>query len=146
VLAIFASRLLNNNRPLINEDGYQRRDFVSVYDVVQACRLAVEKEHATGKAFNIGSGRNYTIREIATLIANVLGKEEIVPEVTGKYRVGDIRHCFADITLARRILGYDPKITLENGLAELADWLQGQVATDRVVEATQELASRGLRI
>lgn len=94
----------------------------------------------------ISAAAAITQSEVATLVANVLGKEEIVPEITGKYRVGDIRHCFADITLARRILGYEPKVTLEDGLGELADWLQDQAVTDRVVAAIQELASRGLTI
>jgi dTDP-L-rhamnose 4-epimerase len=146
VLAIFASRLLNGNPPMINEDGYQRRDFVSVHDVVQACKLAMDKEEAAGKAFNIGSGRNYTIREVAGFIARALNKEHLRPEITGRYRVGDIRHCFADISLARNVLGYEPRITLENGLDELAEWLEDQVATDRAVEAARELTARGLSI
>jgi dTDP-L-rhamnose 4-epimerase len=146
VLAIFSSRLLNNRPPLINEDGYQRRDFVSVHDIVQACRLALTKAGAVHHAFNIGSGENYTIREIATLIARVLGKENIEPEITGRYRIGDIRNCFADISLARKMLGYQPRVTLEQGLHELAEWLSDQVATDRVPEATEELIQRGLSI
>src|SRR5205085_5829413 len=79
VLAIFASRLLNDQPPLIFEDGLQRRDFVSVYDVTQACRLALEAPHAVDKAINIGSGRNYTIREVAELTAAALGKQHIRP-------------------------------------------------------------------
>ena len=98
VLAIFAARLLNNNPPLIFEDGLQRRDFVSVYDVVQACRLALDVPAAAGCAFNVGSGQSYTVREVAAMMAAILGKD-IEPDVCGKYRVGDIRHCFADITL-----------------------------------------------
>lgn len=146
VLAIFASRLLNNNPPLIFEDGRQMRDFVHVSDVARACRLALTVPEADGQAFNIGSGRQYTVREIARAMAEVTGKEEIEPEVTGKYRVGDIRHCFADITLARRILGYEPQMPLEQGLIELASWLEGQVACDRVAEAREELAARGLTV
>jgi dTDP-L-rhamnose 4-epimerase len=145
VLAIFSSRLLNNRPPLINEDGFQRRDFVSVHDIVQACRLALSKAGAVDRAFNIGSGENYTIREIATLIARVLGKD-IEPEITGRYRIGDIRNCFADISLARKMLGYEPRVTLEQGLLELADWLSNQVATDLVPQATEELIQRGLSI
>jgi dTDP-L-rhamnose 4-epimerase len=75
-----------------------------------------------------------------------VGKEHIDPELTGKYRVGDIRHCFADISLAREVLGYEPRVTLEAGLAELAEWLEGQVADDRVDEAREELAARGLTV
>jgi dTDP-L-rhamnose 4-epimerase len=145
VLAIFASRLLNGNAPLIFEDGLQRRDFVSVYDVARACRLALDVPGAAGQSFNIGSGHAYTIREVASLLGAILGKP-IDPHVYGKYRVGDIRHCFADITRAAEVLGYEPTITLEDGLVELADWLQDQAADDRVAEASRELASRGLTV
>jgi dTDP-L-rhamnose 4-epimerase len=146
VLAIFASRLLNNKRPTVFEDGRQRRDFVSVYDVAQACCLVLERPASAGGVYNVGSGSSYTISEIAERIARVIGKEYLQPELTGKYRVGDIRHCFADIGLARSTLGYEPQVGLEDGLEELADWLQGQVATDRVEEASAELAARGLTV
>jgi dTDP-L-rhamnose 4-epimerase len=146
VLAIFASRLLNDKRPTVFEDGRQRRDFVSVYDVAQACCLVLERPASAGGVFNVGSGNSYTISEIAERIARVVGKDYLQPELTGKYRVGDIRHCFADISLARSTLGYEPRVGLEEGLEELADWLQGQVATDRVEEASAELAARGLTV
>jgi dTDP-L-rhamnose 4-epimerase len=146
VLAIFASRLLNNKRPSVFEDGLQRRDFVSVYDVAQACCLVLERAESAGEVFNVGSGRSYTIREIAQRIARVVGKEYLEPEITGKYRVGDIRHCFADISRARSVLGYEPQVELEDGLEELASWLEGQVATDRVEQASAELAARGLTV
>src|SRR4051794_35857520 len=146
VLAIFASRLLNDKRPAVFEDGLQRRDFVSVYDVAGACCLALEQAASAGGVFSVGSGRSYSISEIAERIARVMGKEYLEPELTGKYRVGDIRHCFADITLARSTLGYEPRIALEEGLEELAAWLEGQVATDRVEEASAELAARGLTV
>ena len=146
VLAIFASRLLNEKRPSVFEDGLQRRDFVSVYDVARACCLALEHPESAGGVFNVGSGRSYTIAEIAERIAKVMGKEYLEPELTGKYRVGDIRHCFADITLARSTLGYEPEVDFEEGLEELAGWLEGQVATDRVEQASAELAARGLTV
>jgi dTDP-L-rhamnose 4-epimerase len=146
VLAIFASRLLNDKRPTVFEDGLQRRDFVSVYDVAQACCLVLEQPSSAGGVFNIGSGQSYAIAEVAERIARVLGKEYLEPEITGKYRVGDIRHCFADISLARSILGYEPQVQFEDGLEELAAWLQGQAATDRVDEARAELAARGLTV
>jgi dTDP-L-rhamnose 4-epimerase len=146
VLAIFAARLLNGNPPLIFEDGLQKRDFVHVSDVARACRLALTVPEADGQVLNIGSGRQYTVREIGAALAGVLGREHIRPEITGKYRVGDIRHCFADITLARRILGYEPQMPLERGLLELSSWLEGQVASDRVAEGHAELAARGLTV
>ena len=146
VLAIFASRFLNNNPPLVNEDGKQRRDFVHVRDVSQACRLALEVREAAGEVFNIGSGHNYSILEIAGQMARALGKEEIEPQVIEKCRVGDIRNCFADISQARNILGYTPRVTLEEGLVELAEWLEGQIAVDRVDHAVGELNARGLAV
>jgi dTDP-L-rhamnose 4-epimerase len=152
VLAIFASRLLNGNPPLIFEDGLQMRDFVHVSDVARACRLALEapaENIARDPVLNIGSGRRYTVAEIARAMAEAVGRKgrpEATAEVTGNYRVGDIRHCFADITLARRILGYEPQMPLEQGLIELASWLEGQVAYDRVAEARAELAARGLTV
>ncbi|MCC9135517.1 SDR family NAD(P)-dependent oxidoreductase [Pontibacter silvestris] len=146
VLAIFASRLLNNNAPMIFEDGNQQRDFVHVRDVALACRLAMEKEEANGKVFNVGSGNNYTISEIAERLATVMDKLHLMPEITGKYRVGDIRHCYADITLANQVLGFYPQVEFNSGLEELANWLEGQIAYDRVSEASAELAARGLTV
>jgi dTDP-L-rhamnose 4-epimerase len=146
VLAIFASRLINDSAPKIFEDGYQQRDFVSVYDIARACRLALETPAAAGEVFNIGSGNAYTVRDIAERMATVVGKKHLHPEITRKYRVGDIRHCFADISKARKLLGYEPRVTLEQGLAELAAWLEGQAAVDRVAQASEELSARGLAI
>lgn len=146
VLAIFAARLLNNNPPMIFEDGLQRRDFVSVYDVAQACRLVLETPEATGQVFNVGSGHHFTVREVAERMSKVMGKTFVEPQITGKYRAGDIRHCFADISLARRVLGYEPSMTFEEGLSELVGWLEGQVAEDRVAQASAELKARGLTV
>lgn len=146
VLAIFTSRLLNSKSPLVYEDGLQQRDFVSVHDIAQACRLALETPEADGEVFNVGSGLSYTIREVARLVAAALNKQYLEPEITGKYRAGDIRHCSADITRAEEILGYDPQVTLEDGLVELAEWLEGQSAVDLVDQATAELAARGLTV
>lgn len=146
VLAIFASRLMNDRPPLVYEDGLQRRDFVSVYDVARAAALALESEAAEGKVLNVGSGRAMTVREVAERIATAMGKGRIESELTGKYRMGDVRHCFADIDAARRALGYEPIVPFERGLEELVGWLEGQVAKDRVAEARAELESRGLTL
>ncbi len=146
VLAIFASRFLNNKAPLVNEDGQQRRDFVSVHDVARACRHALEVPEAADHVFNIGSGRHYSILEIAQEMAGVLNKEHIEPEIVGRCRLGDIRNCFADISHARDILRYEPQVALEDGLAELAEWLEGQTAVDRVADASKELMTRGLAV
>ena len=144
VLAIFAGRLLNDRPPLIFEDGRQRRDFVHVDDVARACALALTADGADGHVVNVGSGDSHTVREIAERLARVMGKEQIEPQIAGKYRVGDIRHCFADVSLAREALGFEPQVELDDGLAQLAEWLEGQVATDRVDDAAAELSARGL--
>jgi dTDP-L-rhamnose 4-epimerase len=145
VLAIFAARLLNDRPPLVFEDGEQRRDFVHVRDVARAFCLALERDEAAGHALNVGSGTSATVREIGDKLAATVGKE-IAPQLTGDYRVGDIRHCFADITRARDLLGYEPQVELEQGMAEIAGWLEGQVAVDRVDAARDELTSRGLTL
>jgi dTDP-L-rhamnose 4-epimerase len=150
VLAIFASRLLNSRAPLLYEDGQQRRDFVSVYDVANACVLAMERPDAAGRVFNVASGESRRVVDVATDMASALGRK-IEPEITGKYRVGDIRHCFADISRARDQLGYEPQVAFEHGIRELAEYLKlqeskGTVARDRVLEARRELESRGLTL
>jgi dTDP-L-rhamnose 4-epimerase len=143
VLAIFASRLLNGRPPLVYEDGGQRRDFVSVYDVARACRLALERDGADGLPVNIGSGESVTVLEIGRKLAEVLGVK-IEPEVTGRYRAGDIRHCFAEVERARELLGFEPIVELERGMTELAEWLATQKPEDRFEHATAELVSRRL--
>jgi dTDP-L-rhamnose 4-epimerase len=143
VLAIFAARLLNGRPPLVFEDGLQRRDFVHVHDVARACLLALETEH-TNDVFNIGSGESRTIISIAHDLARVMGRPELTPTVTGKYRAGDIRHCFADLGKSRKLLGFEPRIAFDHGLAELARYLSDQIADDQAEKATQELLQRGL--
>jgi dTDP-L-rhamnose 4-epimerase len=145
VLAIFAARLLNGRPPLIFEDGEQRRDFVYVGDVAEACRLALCCDAAVGRAFNVGSGQAVTINQIARLLADALCVA-IEPEVTGECRMGDIRHCFPDISHARSILGYRPRTTLKEGIDKLVEWLDGRIAVDRIGEALTALASRGLTV
>ena len=143
VLAIFASRLLNSRPPLVFEDGRQRRDFVSVFDVARAFRLALESDRGAGEVLNVGSGKSETVLEIAERLARIL-EVDVEPEPLGRWRAGDIRHCFADVTRARELLGYEPQVDLETGMRELAEWLAGRTAVDRVDAATEELSSRGL--
>jgi dTDP-L-rhamnose 4-epimerase len=145
VLAIFASRLLNGKRPNVFEDGKQRRDFVHVSDVVRACLLALDSA-ASGLAINVGSGISHTVVDVARAMAEAAGRPEIAPELNGSYRVGDIRHCYADISLAQRALGYRPSTRLADGLRELATWLRTQIAVDRVDEARAQLTARGLTL
>ena len=125
VLAIFAARLLNGAAPMIFEDGLQRRDFVSVYDVARASALALDDDRAVGEVINIGSGRSFTVREVAEKIARATGQESLAPEISGKYRMGDVRHCFADIGRAHDLLGYTPQVAFEEGMAELAGMAAG---------------------
>jgi dTDP-L-rhamnose 4-epimerase len=145
-LAIFASRLLNGNSPVIFEDGRQQRDFVSVRDVAVACRLALEVDQDRAQVFNIGSGRSISVLEVLQQLSRTLDREHIPPQITGTYRAGDIRHCFADSGAARSILGFQPQVSFEEGLGELAEWLEGQIAVDHVPQAHAELASRGLTL
>lgn len=145
VLAIFASRLLNKKPPLIFEDGNQIRDFVHVQDIARACIAALENPQADGEVFNVGSGNQYTIREIAQKLAKVMQVEN-EPEITGKYRVGDIRHCFSDNSKIERMLGFTPQVGFEEGLSELSEWLKDQSAVDNIDHASRELAARGLTV
>ncbi len=144
VLAIFASRLLNGRPPMIFEDGQQRRDFVHVRDVARACLSALEQPRAAGEVLNVGSGVARTVEEVARALGQAIGRTDLQPQITGKYRVGDIRHCFADIGRAKVLIGFEPREDFEAGIAELAEWLAGEVAIDKVDQATDELASRGL--
>lgn len=143
VAAIFAARLMNGKSPLIFEDGRQMRDFVSVHDVVQANLLAMENCDADGRAVNIGSGEPVSISQVAEELARALEMNGTL-EITGKYRAGDIRHCFADISAARELLGYSPNTRLRAGIGELVAWLKSQQASDRVDEAIERLSAHGL--
>lgn len=143
-IAIFASRLLNGKPPIIYEDGQQRRDFVHVSDVVRAIRLALESD-VKDEAINIGSGESYTILQLAQSLCTRLSGT-IIPEVTGQKRIGDIRHCFADITKARQILGYEPQVGIDTGIDELIYWLKTQTAVDRVDQHRAELVEKGLLV
>ncbi|MBK9316900.1 MAG: NAD-dependent epimerase/dehydratase family protein [Acidobacteria bacterium] len=143
VCAIFSSRLLNDQAPLIYEDGEQMRDFVHVSDIVQANLLALETDRADYEALNVGTGMPTSINMVTKMLAAGLGKN-IAPEIVGKYREGDIRHCYADISMARELLGFKPKVSLDQGIPELLEWVKSQQAEDRVETAAGELESRKL--
>jgi len=140
--AIFMSRIKNKKPPLIFEDGLQSRDFTSVHDIVQACILAMEKDEANYEVFNVGTGIATSIIDVANMLSKIYGYE-ITPEVNKKFRKGDIRHCFSDITKIKSI-GYNPQISLEQGLRELVEWSNEQEAEDKVDIATKELEEKGL--
>ena len=144
VLAIFAARLLNNRPPLVFEDGRQRRDFVHVSDVARAFLLAIDAPAADGEVYNIGSGDHRSVLEVAEALAHAMDRPQIAPEITGKFRTGDIRHCFADVSKANAELAFSPAVEFAAGLRELAEWLAEQQAVDRAEEARRELEARGL--
>jgi dTDP-L-rhamnose 4-epimerase len=144
VLAIFSSRLANGQRPMIFEDGEQRRDFVYVGDVARAFCEALVQPSAAGEVFNIGSGHDRSVTEVANSIARAMGRDDIDPEIVGKSRVGDIRHCFCDGSKAADRLGFRAQKDFDEGLAELAEWVAEQEADDRVDEARAELEAKGL--
>ena len=144
VLAIFAARLLHGQRPMIFEDGQQRRDFVHVEDVVRAFVLALEHERAVGQTYNVASGRARSVQEVAVALAAAMGRPDLGPEMAGKARAGDIRHNIADIGRIRAELGYDSNRDFTRDLAQLAEWVAAQQAEDRVPQARRELEARGL--
>ncbi len=143
VAAIFASKLINDQSPLVFEDGEQMRDFVSVHDIVSANMLAMESGKSDDAVINIGCGQPISIREVAEILAQALGKD-ISPVITRRYRAGDIRHCYADLTRARNLLGYEPRVTHAEGFQELAEWLQSQQAVDHAETMLRELDAYGL--
>ena len=141
--AIFSSRLLNGNAPLIFEDGLQTRDFVHVSDIVAANVLALESTRPGCDVFNVGTGRPMPIRTLVTLLREHLGRgpEE---QILNKFREGDIRHCYADISRIRTTLGFTPRVALEEGVADLISWVREEEAVDMVDRAARELEEKGL--
>jgi dTDP-L-rhamnose 4-epimerase len=145
VAAIWLSRLLNGKPPVVFEDGGQLRDFVSIHDVVDCLVLMLETSGADYLPVNVGSGETVTILEIAKLLNRLLGTS-IEPQVTQTGRTFDIRHNTADITRARKTLGYSPKVSLEQGFSELIEWAKStpDVAVDFFDRALDELKQKGL--
>jgi dTDP-L-rhamnose 4-epimerase len=143
VAAIFMSRIKNDRPPVVYEDGLQSRDFVSVEDVVEANLLAMERSEADGQIFNVGTGRALTIRGVAEILAEAYGKS-IRPDVTEKFRKGDVRHCYADNSKIQNLLGFSPKIAFEKGMEALINWSQTVEAVDHFEEAKAELEAKGL--
>jgi dTDP-L-rhamnose 4-epimerase len=143
VAAIFAARLLNARPPLVFEDGRQIRDLVHVSDVVRATLAAMEASGAPGRAINVATGTGVRVIELARAFASALNSE-IEPQVTGEFRAGDIRHCFADVRRARELLGFEARRTLVDGLPELADWVARQAAEEHGDEALARLRAQGL--
>jgi len=144
VIAIFLSRIKNDKPPLIYEDGKQSRDFIYVLDIVQANILAMEKKQADYDFFNVGTGRKYTILDVAKTISYLYNKEELSPKILNRFRAGDIRHCFADIKKIYEKLGFKPKFSLEEGIKKLIEWADNEKALDFTDKANLELKKRRL--
>ncbi len=144
VAAIFSARIMNGRPPVIYEDGLQSRDFIHVRDIVQANLLAMEDEEADYQVLNVGTGRSLTVLEMARILIEKLGGEGLEPQIAGKYRRGDIRHCYADITKIRRKLGFSPQVDFEEGISDLISWVREEEAVDRFAKVEEELASKSL--
>lgn len=145
VCAIFSTSLLCGNPPIIYEDGNQTRDFIHVKDISQSLVLSMEKPEAKNQVFNVGTGNPITIKQVAETLAKYINPK-ISPVITNKYRPGDVRHCFADISKISSKLGYKPKYSFDEGMKELIEWIklhQGKV-DDKSSVANEELNKRGL--
>jgi dTDP-L-rhamnose 4-epimerase len=144
VAAIFSGRMLAGQTPTIYEDGLQQRDFVHVSDIVQACGLAMTHSAADFQVFNVGTGRPISVLQVAELVARELGWSGGF-DIVKKFRAGDIRHCFADISSIRQAIDYTPRLTFEDGVRELVAWVsQQQASASPTSEADQQLARYGL--
>jgi dTDP-L-rhamnose 4-epimerase len=144
VMAIFSGRLLNQQPPVIYEDGQQSRDFIHVRDIVQGLLLAMERPEADYQVFNLGTGVPTSVLEIAGMLSEHLTAGDIKPEIRNQFRAGDIRHCYADVTAARQLLGFEPRISLADGLEDLLAWVREQSAEDRFEQVERELATKSL--
>lgn len=144
VAAIFASSLMNGQRPLVFEDGRQARDFIHVHDVANACLSAIEAK-TSDVAVNIGTGVATSLLDLLALLGREIpGAEAVEPQVLGRFREGDVRVCFADVTAARERLGFNARIPLAEGVRDLVEWAKGQRGVDRSASALRELEGRGL--
>jgi dTDP-L-rhamnose 4-epimerase len=145
VCAIFSSRITNDNPPLVFEDGQQTRDFIHVSDIARANAAAIERSEADGHAINIGTGNPQTIEGIAESLIELYGRgDSLEPDITGSYRSGDIRHCYADTSKAEELLDFEPEMAFEDGIRELIEWAQGRDAADQFNQAHSELQEKGL--
>jgi len=143
VAAVFAARSLAGRRPRVFEDGGQMRDLVSVLDVVEATALAADAPGAAGHAINVATGHRLRVSDLARWISRALDSDAD-PEVTGEFRAGDIRHCFADTSRAQELLGFEARRSLEEGLPELAEWVARQQVDEQGDDAVADLRARGL--
>jgi dTDP-L-rhamnose 4-epimerase len=144
VMAIFSGRLLNRQPPVLYEDGLQSRDFIHVRDIVQGLVLAMDRPQADYQVFNLGTGVPTTIAEVADMLSQYLTDGQVKPQIRSQFRAGDIRHCYADVSKARGLLGFEPRIPLQKGMADLLTWVKEQTAEDRFAQVERELAAKAL--
>jgi dTDP-L-rhamnose 4-epimerase len=144
ILSIFSTRLLNENDIDIYEDGQESRDFVFIDDVVNATILALEKKQANNQIFNVGSGVATSVSEVANLLKS-LYNSDVKISVSGKYRFGDIRHNYADLSKIENVLGFSPKFDFLSGITSFVNWVKTQkVMEDKYETSIQELENKGL--
>ncbi len=144
ILSVFSTRILNNNNIDIYEDGLQTRDFVYIDDVVEATTLAIKKNIICNEIINIGSGTSTTVKDVANILKKYF-QSNIKISISGKYRVGDIRHNFADITKAKEILNFSPKFNFQEGVINFVQWVKNQnIMRDNYDNSVNELKEKGL--
>jgi UDP-glucose 4-epimerase len=120
VISKFIDRVSKGQPPVIFGDGTATRDFVSVHDIVDMVMLMLEKDEAIGRVFNCGTGKPTRIDELARIVIDLCGARNLEPELRPE-RPGDIRDSYADISLAKKVLGYAPEVNLKDGLREIID-------------------------
>ena len=144
ILSIFSTRILNGNDLDIYEDGEESRDFVYIDDVVDATILGIEKKEANGQVFNVGSGVTTTVREVAESLKKYYNSD-INISVSGQYRLGDIRHNYADLTKIKEVLDFSPKYDFQKGIFTFVNWVKTQeIMEDKYEESIEELRNKGL--
>lgn len=144
IISIFYNRARQGLDIPIYEDGLESRDFVHIDDIVDGLVRALDADVPPGAVMNLGAGAPTTVSELATELLGAAGFDVPV-RVTGQFRVGDIRHCYADLTRARELIGFRPNVSLADGLKRFCAWAAGQpVHEDRLDTATEELRRKGL--
>ena len=144
ILSIFSTQIKNGNGINIFEDGKETRDFVFISDVVDATVLGIEKEAANNQVFNVGTGVATDVITVATELSNNYGIQVPIT-ISGNYRLGDIRHNYADISKARQLLGFEPKISFKEGLRQFTDWVNTQeLEEDKYQQSIEEMKAKGL--
>ncbi|WHY00003.1 SDR family NAD(P)-dependent oxidoreductase [Neobacillus sp. DY30] len=144
ILSIFSTIIKNNNNINIFEDGLESRDFVFIDDIVDATILGIEKEEANFESFNVGTGVPTTVIEVANVLKEKYQSDTEI-QISGNFRLGDIRHNFADLTKIKEKLGFTPKVSFEEGISKFVDWVnQQEVVEDRYQKSIEEMKKKGL--